>query len=514
MSAVANAAARLVASSKRLAEMFARRMQPGMAVPDDRTEWSRQIFDEWLESGGESELQAIAAKKFPSDQFECFRSRPIFAEHEVPRTDDDGNKSVEVYDRPVLEAIARKCNERILDTGDFSPLIDGHTPSSEEGSQPDVLGYSGPFRVGLIGNVKPRWCIFCDEWWDKQELDKLRKLQRRSPEVWLTQDINDRILDPIACLGAETPRLDLGLTKFCRTASGQVVEKYSAVFAAEGNTFAPALVSGKDKHSRTGEGQMPLSEEDVSQIVNAVMESKPMRWVAAQMEAGQGQEPDGDEGGQAIDPSIDDDVDDDNGQGAPAKPPVPERDADLASDDELGSMKPDEREDYERMDEGCRKAYMKGRRYAMQETPMPGDDGMAPQNNPAQKAMYSRRINELEAQVNTLKAQNRHKDRYHKLQELNRSHEFALDEEFADVKDIPEDAFAKHCKRIVDRYQKRDAESDVPYVHLDPVQKPAGSISQAEREKYHRETLKLAQQKGIDFDTAKAEVYKSHGVPL
>lgn len=257
-----------------------------------------------------------------------------------------------------------------------------------------------------------------------------------------------------------------------------------------------------------------LQPEDIKQIVEAIMETKPMQWVASQMQAEGGQEPDGDEGG-TIDP-VDDDVDDDMDDATPPAPAKP-ADPDLANDDELGSMKPEEREDYERMDESCRKAYMKGRRYSMQQTNMPGYDDMGQNNSPPAKAQYSRLASEnekLKGRVKQLEDQSRHKDRYHRLQTLNQSHAFDLDEEFKDVKDIPQDAFDKHCKRIVDRYQKRDSDTEIPYVHVEGEKRSAASLPKDTVDKYHREAIDLAQRKGVTYDEAKTDVYKSHGVEL
>ncbi|MCE7884832.1 MAG: hypothetical protein DYH08_13425, partial [Actinobacteria bacterium ATB1] len=33
----------------------------------------------------------------------------------------------------------------------------------QKGTLRRVLGYVGPFRVGILGNKNPRWCIFADE---------------------------------------------------------------------------------------------------------------------------------------------------------------------------------------------------------------------------------------------------------------------------------------------------------------------------------------------------------------
>ena len=171
------------------------------------------------------------AKKAESEfggNFVCKSDVPVFAEH---KTKDAAGDPV-FYNRDVLVGMIDTLNSRIEDTGDFPPLTDGHTPdkgSIERGAKmPQVLGYDGPFRLGMIGEKNPRWAIFADEWHDKRDSEKLSKLRRRSPEVWTMPRLEDRFFDPIAALGAQTPRLDMGLTRLCRAANGQHVEKYSA----------------------------------------------------------------------------------------------------------------------------------------------------------------------------------------------------------------------------------------------------------------------------------------------
>jgi hypothetical protein len=184
------------------------------------SERQQRAFEAWEAAHGDP-LQQLGIKQDPFDPKEFIRVRnvPVFAEHTTK--DKDGNPVV--YDRSALAAIADRCNQRIADTGDFAPLTAGHTPDREQlaagREQPKVLGYVGPYRLGKIGNAKERWAIFADEWHHKNERPTLEKLRRRSPEVWLEERMEDRILDPIAALGAETPRLDLGLTKLCRVQS-------------------------------------------------------------------------------------------------------------------------------------------------------------------------------------------------------------------------------------------------------------------------------------------------------
>ena len=185
-------------------------------------------FQTWRMHKGVDSLDQTAVQRFSNGDFVQVKDVPVFTEHTT--TDSDGN--MVVYDRNALEAIAERCNERIEDTGDFSPITDGHTPDREASERgvpmPEVLGYAGPYRLGRVGNKNPRWAIFADEWWHKDDVQKLKKLRRRSPEVWLEDRMEDRFFDPIAALGAETPRLDMGMTRFARTGDGREVAKYTA----------------------------------------------------------------------------------------------------------------------------------------------------------------------------------------------------------------------------------------------------------------------------------------------
>ncbi|MCC7424817.1 MAG: hypothetical protein IT428_31485 [Planctomycetaceae bacterium] len=274
---------------------FAERYHSTMAKAIPQTERRDvEMMKCWRQANQGGDLEARCASRFPSDQFVRVRDVPVFAEH---TTKDREGKPV-VYNRAALQAIADRCNERILDTGDFAPITDGHTPSNEDLSagrpMPVVLGYAGPFRLGQIGNRNPRWAIFCDEFHHVGDRSRLLKLQRRSPEVWLEPRMEDRFMDPIAALGAETPRLDLGMSRFCRTADGRTVEKYSAVapppVATGANTTYVPGDTKDPKRRYEAEGNNPVDEsqipeELVDRIIAAFMQTKPMQFVLQQMEA-------------------------------------------------------------------------------------------------------------------------------------------------------------------------------------------------------------------------------------
>lgn len=176
-------------------------------------------------------LDAILA----SDEFELVEDIPLFDLHDEydERKLVDGKpnpnlgKLVRRFDKKRLEAIADKCNER-LKSGDLSPIGLGHTiPGAKEVDQPDIVGYVGPYRVGVFG-PKEKLGVLSSFYMKKQvELpdgqggkkvisgkDVLKTFPRRSVELWF----KDNMIDWVALL-KRTPERDLGLTAYQRTES-------------------------------------------------------------------------------------------------------------------------------------------------------------------------------------------------------------------------------------------------------------------------------------------------------
>ena len=460
--------------------------------PDARAR-SAAAIQQWAASPAGQLLEQIAATTFPATQFEPVSPRPIFVEHST--TDKHGRPVT--YDRQSLEQIAANCNRRILDTGDFSALTSGHTPEQEGISQPSVVGYCGPFYLGIVGNQRPRWAIFCREWHHREDQSQIRKLSRRSVELWTGGPLEQQFFDPIAALGAETPRTDLGLTKFhrraYRAADGQFVEKYLAAFPSGSSTFVPGGQPGQSQPVRhqAGETVMPLMPEDVQQIVDAIMETKPMKWAASQMEAS-GEEMAG-------------------GNMQPADP--------------TADFDDNEKQQYAAMSPEMRQVYMAGRSAAKKRYEAGGSSGLeTPMQAPANTATdpvagdryqrLNRENRELKERVAKVETSARHKDRYHRLSELSREFEFELEGEFKDVQDVADADFAKHCDRIVSRYQRKPI-NDMPDLispGFEQGKKDRGP-SQAEREKYHKKaidkaTRSLGSGQSISYEDALAAVMK------
>lgn len=185
----------------------------------------------WRASPNAIELNQKAAAQFPKEEYTHFGPRCVFLEHTVPGAEDGSRQEIR-YDRKALEKLVDWANYRIRNSETFAAISEGHTPSNEEKASgtpmPDVLGYSGPFYIGLLGDVDPKWAVYAEEWVHNTDLDRFKKLQRRSPEVWCSEPMEKRTMDPIAALGAETPRLDSGMNPYSRAGDNQLVMKYSA----------------------------------------------------------------------------------------------------------------------------------------------------------------------------------------------------------------------------------------------------------------------------------------------
>ena len=320
-----------------------RQLMDVMPDPDERNEL---VWANWERARGLTEEQQRAAKVFgdPS-RYQPHRNVCVFAEHSAV----DGQGQPRTYDLAAMVRICRTNNHRINDFDGFSPIADGHTPNPEDPVQqePEILGYAGPYRLGMIGRKEPRWAVFCDEWHSSHAVDRLRAKPRRSVELWTFANDPKRMhFDPIAAIGSETPRLNLPV-KFRRDQrDGVLVERYT--FAAPsmaspgaGNTFLkgndvkgqyvrdPQSFDDKQNARRDAinskvpglgnalvprplyaategpvaqEGNsMALSNEDIGQIMQAITSTPQFQFLeqlmAKEQGAGEqpGAEPDGDE---------------------------------------------------------------------------------------------------------------------------------------------------------------------------------------------------------------------------
>jgi hypothetical protein len=146
-------------------------------------------------------------RKLRSEGYEPLK--PFFVLKESVVQDERTGGTVK-FDKARLERIADTQNERIATTGDATPIIIGHTRKHLlEKDQPPITGLATRFEVTRFGKV---WGLQAVPWAKPADKENFAKYPRRSCEVWTDPDL----IDPISLLGANTPRLDLGLHQLSR----------------------------------------------------------------------------------------------------------------------------------------------------------------------------------------------------------------------------------------------------------------------------------------------------------
>lgn len=245
----------------------------------------------------------VRRSTFPDSLFVNVPAVPIFAEHTTTCTSGRYQGRVLTFGHSELLAVAQRCNQRIAMTGDYATLCLGHTPPKEmvlkgEAEPPEVVGMAGPFYMGQLvaGDGTRRWAILADFHYFREDYPRMKKYPRRSPELWLEERYADMFLDPIALLGSEAPRLDMGMV-YSRFQAGRVVELYSAAAApSASNVFVEnhdSIGSHYAAEDHNSGGNAMLAPEDLKAITDAFMQTEPMQWVVSQMQQG------GSPGGQA-----------------------------------------------------------------------------------------------------------------------------------------------------------------------------------------------------------------------
>lgn len=296
----------------------------------------------------------------PSQDFYVQHDVPIFTTHELPGEpilDGQGQPTIDpatglwrvgapfVVDEQKLRDICANCNARLA--GDNFPTVClEHTPGPNEkfAKKPEVIGLAGPFKMGMHAG-KPT--IFADFHIFSKDVEKRHKHPRVSVELWAHGPSSRWYIDPIACLGATTPALDLGV-KFSRLRSGQMARKYSFV-APSATNAPPILAPGQSKKKNyggesmadeaggaAGEGQaIPGAgggnDGMINDIIKAIFATPLMQWAAKKMaeEGGQDAQPAPAEGAEGENPSPTADPTPEAGapvEGAPAAEPASEAD--------------------------------------------------------------------------------------------------------------------------------------------------------------------------------------------
>jgi hypothetical protein len=295
-----------------------------MGTVTDPMERNRVVWNAWDTQVGDVERHR-AESVFPEEKFEHRRDVCLWHEHEAATVGPDGQPAVKVNDVNRLRDIVRENNLRIADTDAYTALVDKHTmPGNQRDPLPPrTLGFVGPYRLGMIGRVNPRFAIFGDEHHRRDESKTLADRPRRSVEV-LTLRANGRsYLDPIAAL-SEAPRLPLPV-HYSATDDDRgefYVDRYQAepvaAFPGGSNGYIPNAgngtpkdgghISGRNKtytdqfgavsndpnDDNSTESTSMLTPEDLKQIADAMMQTPQMQFITQLMQqGGQGGQPGG-----------------------------------------------------------------------------------------------------------------------------------------------------------------------------------------------------------------------------
>lgn len=173
-----------------------------------------------------------------------------------------------------LRSICQNLNKRIREVGLYPALIDRHTSNDPGAGEPQIVGYSACFRIGMIGDQQQKFSIFGDEFHKPRYIGLVDQKPRRSVELMRYADSTRNFFDPIACLGAEAPRLDIPPAYYGAIEDdGVMVERYSIMapsLPGGGNTYLRGTEDQQKYQAQQVGSSMPLNPEDVNQLVNAI----------------------------------------------------------------------------------------------------------------------------------------------------------------------------------------------------------------------------------------------------
>ena len=304
-------------------------------VPDpDRR--NKLVWDSWARVHGDP-LGDRANEYFDSKHYKTVPNVCYFYEHSTIGSDGLPVR----YSLKELSDIVDEHNAR-ADTDSYSAIASKHTMRGpvHESMEPRVLGFAGPYRLGMVGTVEPKFAVFADEHHLRSEEQTLARKKRRSVEVNRFKSGRRPFFDPIAALGAEAPRLALPVARYSADEDPDV-ERYefsSAPSALSGsNTFIPTSEPTKDRHALSEQPSMnadpntPDQDSLIRQIVQAFMSTPQMQFVNSLMESQAGQggsqpsqpQPQGPQGGPSMG-GMPPSGDDQSGMGFGAGPGAPE----------------------------------------------------------------------------------------------------------------------------------------------------------------------------------------------
>jgi len=409
---------------------------------------------------------------FPADRFVTIADVPVLVEHQT--TARDGRRLR--FGREELAAIARRCNQRIDSTGDYAAVTLGHTPRpGEQKGDPPLVGFAGPFRLGKVGE---KYAVLADLHIYREDIERVKKYPRRSPELWLEKSYDRMVIDPIALLGAEPPRLDMGLSLlYSARRDGQVIEKYAAAHPAAASVFVPEETDSKPIRNRK-EDAMALSQEDIQQLIEALDGLDWLQWIKERMAT----------------PS---DADDKNGATEPTEPePEPyQQPSDKIDPGKARQILEDGEVDGKPLTEEQRKMFAAA---AAREKHQKSESEMVER--------YSRLQGDFERLQAELRTERNHRinaERYSRLADLRNQYAFDLEKETkrcAAERMTPEQ-FDDHLTVIRENYQRLPLDRGLPAAVHAPVE--------LDREKYQREladrALAVCERKALNGESVDYE---------
>ena len=185
---------------------------------------------------------------------------PFFVLREAEIADERTGGKVKLT-KARLDKIAGIQNQRIADTGDATPIIIGHTRRHLlEKEQPPIAGYATRYETAKFLNTNT-WGLKATPWCKPEDKVLFERFPRRSCELWTDPDL----IDPISLLGANTPRLDLGLHQLSRDQALALSLGYSprTPLTLE-MSMADDTDNGGDKGGGSGDSGKPATPGNVS----------------------------------------------------------------------------------------------------------------------------------------------------------------------------------------------------------------------------------------------------------
>lgn len=228
-----------------------------------------------------------------SDEYEVYKNVPVFVEH--TRTLKSGRELR--FGRDELEKLAERSNRRIQETGDFAPVVIGHTNPDPAAPDPPKIGWAGPFRLGWLTKDHTKYAVLADFRIEKDKTSVLNKYPRRSAELWAEDRYEDMYLDPISLLGADTPWSDMGVL-YCKQGDAALEKIYYSITPQVPGPYGtgfpqPVTIKNDSEKKREketyamedneyGQDQKKLSDDQrntVDVIVNAIFDSPEFKFL-------------------------------------------------------------------------------------------------------------------------------------------------------------------------------------------------------------------------------------------